>query len=186
MAQNEAVVHIAQSQRFTTRSSPSGEALGGRCRADRLLAAQEEPPLGAHLVTPRFAYAHHGIYVGGGAVVHYAAFAKHWHRGPVEETSLTRFADRHPVSVRARRPDGLQAAEIMGRARSRLGENRYRFLSNNCEHFSEWCVNGEHRSPQVERLLAPLRCVAGALNDWLRLLKATPLRGGNGRCARPT
>jgi hypothetical protein len=151
-----------------------------------LLAAQEEPPLGAHLVTPRFAYAHHGVYVGGGAVVHYAAFAKHWHRGPVEETSLTRFADRHPVWVRAGRPDGLQAAEIVGRARSRLGEDRYRFFSNNCEHFSEWCVNGEHRSPQIERLLAPLRCVSGALKDLLRLLKATPLRGGDGRCARPT
>jgi hypothetical protein len=66
--------------------------------------------------------------------------------------------------------------EIVRRARSRLGENRYRFLSNNCEHFSEWCVNGEHRSPQVECLLAPLRCVAGALNDLLRRLKATPLR----------
>lgn len=198
-------MHIAQNQRFTTRrggflrqpfdleqrrhdftSSPSGEALGGLCRGDRLLAAQEEPPLGAHLVTPRFAYAHHGIYVGGGAVVHYAAFAKHWHRGPVEETSLPRFADRHPVWVRAGRPDGLQSAEIVRRARSRLGEDRYRFLSNNCEHFSEWCVNGEHRSPQVERLLAPLRCVSRALNDLLRLLRATPLRGGDGRCARPT
>ena len=198
-------MHIAQSQRFTTRRggllrqpfhleqpphdstlSPSEQALGDSCRGDRLLAAHEEPPLGAHLVTPRFAYAHHGVYVGGGAVVHYAAFAKHWHRGPVEETSLTRFAHRYPVWVRAGRPNGLQAAQIVGRARSRLGENRYRFFSNNCEHFSEWCVNGEHRSPQVERLLAPLRCVPRALDDLLRLLKATPLRGGDCRSARPT
>jgi hypothetical protein len=198
-------VHIAQSQRFTTRRagslrrpfdleqrrhestlSPSGRALGGLCRGDRPLAAHEEPPLGAHLVTPRFAYVHHGVYVGGGAVVHYAAFAKHWHRGPVEETSLMRFADRHPVWVRAGRPNGLQSAEIVGRARSRLGEDRYRFFSNNCEHFSEWCVNGEQRSPQVERLLAPLRYVSGALKDLLRLLKARPLRGGDSRCARST
>jgi Lecithin retinol acyltransferase len=196
-------VHIAQSQTFTTRRdgflrrpfdleqrrrdptlSPSNQA--ALCRGDRLLAAHEEPPLGAHLVTPRFAYAHHGVYVGGGAVVHYAAFAKHWHRGPVEETSLTHFAHRHPVWVRAGRPHGLQSVEIVRRARSRLGEDRYRFFSNNCEHFSEWCVNGEHRSPQVERLLAPLRCVSRALNDLLRLLKATPLRGGDCRCARPT
>ena len=198
-------MHIAQSQRFPTRGggflcqpfdleqprhdstlSPSGEALGGLRRGDRLLAAHEEPPLGAHLVTPRFVYAHHGVYVGGGAVVHYAAFAKHWHRGPVEETSLRSFAHRYPVWVRTGRPNGLQSAEIVRRARSRLGEDRYRFFSNNCEHFSEWCVNGEHRSPQVERLLAPLRRVSGALNDLLRLLKATPLRGGYGRHARPT
>jgi Lecithin retinol acyltransferase len=148
-------------------------------RGDRLLAAHEEPPLGAHLVTPRFAYAHHGVYVGRGTVVHYAAFAKHWHRGPVEETSLTRFADGHPVRVRPARPNGLQCAEIARRARSRLGENRYRFLSNNCEHLSEWCVNGEHRSPQVERLLARVRSVSAVLGDFMRLLKATSRRGGD-------
>src|SRR5215475_7986527 len=68
--------------------------------SDRRLAANEEPPLGAHLITPRFAYAHHGIYVGGEAVVHYAAFASHWRRGPVEEVSLARFAHGHAVWVR--------------------------------------------------------------------------------------
>jgi hypothetical protein len=171
--------------RHDRRSRPQSWGVGV-CRDDRLLAGNEEPPLGAHLVTPRFVYAHHGVYVGGGAVVHYAAFAKHWHRGPVEETSLRCFAHRHPVWVRAGRPDGLQAAQIVGRARSRLGEDRYRFFSNNCEHFSEWCVNGEHRSPQVEHLLTPLRCVSRALNDLLRLLNATSPRGGDGRCARPT
>jgi hypothetical protein len=27
-------------------------------------------------------------------------------------------------------------------------------LSNNCEHFCEWCLRDEQRSYQVERLLA--------------------------------
>jgi Lecithin retinol acyltransferase len=148
----------------------------GLRRGDRLLAGNEEPPLGAHLVTARFAYAHHGVYVGGGAVVHYAAFAKLWRRGPVEEISLARFADGHPVWVRPARPTGLPAAEIVRRARSRLGENHYRFFSNNCEHLSEWCVNGEHRSSQVERFLEPLRRVSGVLNDLRRLLRATPFQ----------
>jgi hypothetical protein len=31
--------------------------------------------------------------------------------------------------------------------------DRYRFLSNNCEHFAEWCMTGIGRSSQVERLL---------------------------------
>jgi hypothetical protein len=35
-------------------------------RNDRLLAYNEEPPLGSHLVSPRLCFAHHGIYVGGG------------------------------------------------------------------------------------------------------------------------
>jgi Lecithin retinol acyltransferase len=175
-----------EKRRCDAASRAGGPDSHGLCRGARLLAANEVPPLGAHLITSRFAYAHHGVYVGGGAVVHYAAFAKHWHRGPVEETSLKDFAHGHPVRVRAGRPNGLQSVQIVRRARSRLGENRYRLFSNNCEHFSEWCVNGEHRSPQVERLLDPLRRVSRALNDLLQLQRVTPLRGGDCRCARPT
>jgi len=39
------------------------------------------------------------------------------------------------------------------RARSRLGENDYRLLTNNCEHFYNWCLSGVSRSAQVERRL---------------------------------
>jgi hypothetical protein len=38
-----------------------------------------------------------------------------------------------------------------------VGEDCYRLLTNNCEHFCEWCLRGEHRSYQVEALLARLR-----------------------------
>jgi hypothetical protein len=44
-------------------------------------------------------------------------------------------------------------AEIVRRARSRLGENDYRLLTNNCEHFCNWCLSGVSRSAQVERRL---------------------------------
>jgi hypothetical protein len=81
----------------------------------------------------------------------------------VEEIPLKLFAQGHRVWVRPARPDGLHCAEIVRRARARLGENRYRFFSNNCEHLSEWCVNGEHSSPQVDRFLTPLRRVLRAL-----------------------
>jgi hypothetical protein len=146
--------------------------MGCCARADRLLRPEDQPALGAHLITPRFAYQHHGVYVGRGMVVHYAAFAKHWRCGPVEEISLARFADGHPVWVRPQRATSLQQAEIIRRARSRLGENRYRFFSNNCEHLSEWCVNDEHRSLQVEDLLAPLRRISGFRRGLARLLDA--------------
>ena len=149
------------------------------CRGDRSLTRHEEPPVGAHLVTPRLAYAHHGVYVGGGTVVHYAAFAKHWRRGPVEEISLRQFADGYALWVRPARTNGLPCAEIVRRARSRVGENRYRFFSNNCEHLSEWCVNGEHRSPQLERLLARVYSISAVLSDFMRLLKVTSPRGGD-------
>ncbi len=161
---------------FTSR--PQTSVLGRPARVDRWLSPEDQPPLGAHLVTPRFAYQHHGVYVGRGMVVHYAAFAKHWRRGPVEEISLARFADGHPLWVRPPRGAGLQRAEIVRRARSRLGENRYRFFSNNCEHLSEWCVNDEHRSLQVEHLLVRLRRMSGALGALKSLLALLPRRRG--------
>ena len=142
---------------------------------DLRLQGNEEPPLGAHLITPRFGYAHHGIYVGAGAVVHYAALGCHWHRGPVEEVSLSRFAHGRSIWVRPAGPEALGGDEIVRRARSRLGENRYRLLSNNCEHFSEWCVHGCHRSLQAERFLAPLQALSRALRSAVRWLKAPRL-----------
>lgn len=36
---------------------------------------------------------------------------------------------------------------------ARLGEDDYRLLTNNCEHFCIWCLSGESRSEQVEALL---------------------------------
>jgi len=164
-----------RSRRDTCDSQSKRRSVSGFYGGDRPLAANEEPPLGAHLITSRFAYTHHGVYVGAGAVVHYGAFAHHWHRGPVEEVSLSGFAHGHPVWVRPTGPDALRCEEIVQRARSRLGENRYRLLSNNCEHFSEWCVNGEHRSPQVDRLLAQLCRFSRALSKWMRRLNATPV-----------
>ena len=33
---------------------------------------------------------------------------------------------------------------------SRIGEQNYNLLFNNCEHFANWCKTGRHRSGQVE------------------------------------
>ena len=56
-------------------------------RAEWFLAAESEPPVGAHVVTQRRGYTHHGIYVGASQVVHYAGLARGLRRGPVEEIS---------------------------------------------------------------------------------------------------
>jgi len=120
----------------------------------------QELPIGAHLLTPRRGYTHHGIYVGNGRVVHYAGLYRALSRGPVEEVSLEEFADGQPVRVKLGAAALYPAAAIVERARSRLGENRYSLTTNNCEHFCEWCLRGESRSEQVERLLAWPRKVA--------------------------
>jgi hypothetical protein len=131
-------------------------------RADHLLGHGTEPPLGAHLVTPRLAFSHHGIYVGDGRVVHYGSLTHSLAGGPVEEVSLARFAQGHRVSVRLHAAPRFRWDEVIRRARSRVGENSYRLLSNNCEHFCEWCLHGQQRSYQVEYvLLVPLLTRAG-------------------------
>ena len=128
----------------------------GLQRNDRLLARGEEPPLGAHLVTPRRGFAHHGIYVGGARVVHYGSFPLYWRRGAVEEVSFASFANGRAVGVRPHPAFRFAAEEVRDRARSRLGETSYRLFTNNCEHFCEWCVCGAPRSYQVEDLLSLL------------------------------
>ena len=120
---------------------------------DRKLAKSEEPAPGAHLITPRIGYVHHGIYLGSGKVIHCGAVSCLIPRGPVEEVSLRDFRRGRPVAVRVGVPAKYEAREVIDRARSRLGEDRYRLLTNNCEHFCEWCVRGEQRSYQVERLM---------------------------------
>jgi hypothetical protein len=128
---------------------------------DRRLTAGEEPALGSHLVTPRLGFTHHGIYVGCGRVVHYGALVHGLHNGPVEDVALARFAHGHTLWVRPRTAR-FSCEEVIRRARSRIGENSYHLLSNNCEHFCEWCLRGEHRSEQVERaLVLPRRLARG-------------------------
>ena len=106
---------------------------------------------GAHLVSPRRTFDHHGIYAGEGRVIQYTGF-KGWLRvRPVEEVSLAEFSRGHGFTIQ---PGGrFSPEETLARARSRLGENLYRLLSNNCEHFARWCVSGASRSFQVERWL---------------------------------
>lgn len=140
-----------------------------------LLAADDLPPLGAHLVTARSGYTHHGIYVGGGKVVHYAGLSHGWRSGPVEEISIARFTHGQRIWVRVYSNPRFDPGEVVARARSRMGEDRYRLLSNNCEHLCRWCVRGESRSGQVEtwcslprRVLSSAWAAMHPLSEWRR------------------
>ncbi len=120
---------------------------------------------GAHVVTPRFGYVHHGIYVGHGQIVHYAGLAHPMRRGPVEVISVDAFKQGYELSVVEDRAAQFTPMEVVERAMSRVGEDRYHFFTNNCEHFCEWCLRAEHRSYQVDRLLAmPRRVLDAATN----------------------
>jgi hypothetical protein len=134
---------------------------------DRPLDPEREPPLGAHVVTPRRGYTHHAIYVGGGRVVQYGGLSWGLRRGPVEEVRLSEFTQGRPIWIRAAGSHSFDPHEVIRRARLRLGEDSYSLLTNNCEHFCEWCVRGLHRSRQVDDRISGYR---GALLKLIELL----------------
>lgn len=142
------------------RYAPTAERISRRASqrhemysSDLPFEAGREPPLGAHVVTPRRGYTHHGIYVGRGCVVQYAGLSRGFRSGPVEEVPLSRFSRGRPIWIRLADLEWKDRPEVVERARERLGEARYHPLTNNCEHFTEWCLRGEHRSHQVDNLL---------------------------------
>jgi hypothetical protein len=138
---------------------------------DTPLATAEEPRPGSHVISPRWAYMHHGIYVGDGKVVHYAGLARRSFRGRIEEVALAEFAYGRNVWTRHSELPAFLPQEVIRRARSRVGENRYRVFRNNCEHFCEWCLRGESRSYQIERFF-PFHAAL------VRILTASPSGGG--------
>jgi hypothetical protein len=142
------------------------EQLPASVRGFRLGAAriERELDLGAHLETSRAGYKHHGVYVGGGKVVHYAGFCRRWRAGPVEEVTLVGFSAGHTIRIVEHPTHAYSPREIVDRARSRLGEREYRLLTNNCEHFCNWCTRGLNHSPQIKRPVALVfRVLAHAL-----------------------
>lgn len=106
---------------------------------------------GDHLKASRMGYAHHGIYVGEGRVLHYLD-----NRG-ICECSLEEFADGMPTdTVPYLVFDTFDPEEIVRRAYSRMGESEYSLVFKNCEHFATWCVCGLEHSGQVQRAAAAM------------------------------
>jgi hypothetical protein len=145
-------------------------------RPFRRLRLFDVPNIGAHLITPWMGFAHHGIYVGGGKVIHYGALVYDLIRRPVEEVTIEAFACGRPVYVVQHDSLPFAVDEIINRARSRLGENRYHLLNNNCEHFVEWCLYDVHRSFQVERALEFPRVMGERIQHSLARFAARLLR----------
>jgi hypothetical protein len=150
-------------------------ATGSIAHTTTLASGELEP--GAHLVSRRAGYSHHGIYVGAGRVVHYAGLCTSLHRGPIEEVSLERFAAGHEVAVVAHPFAAFTGEQAVARARSRLGEDRYRLLTNNCEHFCTWCVEGKGRSEQVRACVVHPLAAIGVVRALVRARRAQVRRG---------
>ena len=94
-------------------------------------------------------YQHHGIDCGDGTVIHYRKPSE-----TIEKTDLATFSQGNPIYV-AEFSDGFGYIPdaVVERAESRLGEQEYNLLFNNCEHFASWCKTGVSDSRQVRNFL---------------------------------
>jgi hypothetical protein len=108
---------------------------------------------GDHLVSVRYGYTHHGIYIGAGEVLHYSGFGDSV-SGPICRVSLEKFSggmttvvESHPLAVH-------DAEARIARGYTRLGEDSYNLVTNNCEHFVNWCIYGATTSEQVRSVLS--------------------------------
>ena len=53
---------------------------------------------------------------------------------------------------------------------SRIGEQNYNLLFNNCEHFATWCKTGRHHSAQVNSVIDKAR-------SWSARMPSAPMAG---------
>lgn len=116
-------------------------------------------PLGSHLIVKHLGYSHHGIYVGKGRVIHYSGFAHLLKKHPIEITSLTKFSHGKKITIRHYDQPKYSGRHVVRRMRSRMHENNYHLIINNCEHLCTWAITGVESSPQVIQMMNRLTTI---------------------------
>lgn len=116
-------------------------------------------PLGAHLIVKHLGYSHHGIYAGRGRVIHYSGFAHLFKKHPIEITSLQKFSHGKKILVRCYDQPKYKGRTVIRRMRSRMHENNYHLIINNCEHLCSWAITGVESSPQVVKMMHRLTTI---------------------------
>ncbi len=125
------------------------------------------PQKGDQIKVNRGLYDHHGIYIGDDKVIQFGSLSKELDpsKAMVIETSLEDFLKGGELLVaeyseeenkKRRTPD-----EIVSYAKAHLGDSGYDLVNNNCEHFSNECAFGEHKSFQVDNVLSMFKKLFG-------------------------
>lgn len=93
--------------------------------------------LGCHLVTPRI-----GLHICNEQVIHFTSNSR------IEIVSLSEFTDGNGYDIQ-KFHSKFSRQEIVERALSRLGDDNYNVVFNNCEHFVSWCIHDKSFSKQI-------------------------------------
>lgn len=116
-------------------------------------------PLGAHLIVKHFGYTHHGIYAGRGRVIHYSGFAHLFKKHPIEITPIENFSHGRKITINEYLNPKYKGRKVVRRMRSRMHENNYHLIINNCEHLCTWAITGVESSPQVIKMMNRLTTI---------------------------
>ena len=113
---------------------------------------------GSHIKVKRWKgfYTHHGIADGKGNVIHF--------RWDPDKRAGVITVDRFNVFSKGSKFDVITSATppelVLKNANSRLGETGYNLITNNCEHFTEWCTNGNKKSYQTRKAIGIFSTIA--------------------------
>ncbi len=111
---------------------------------------------GSHIKVKRWkgCYSHHGISDGNGNVIHFR-----WNpekkTGVVTINEISVFSNGNSVTVLPT----CKPLSALSRAYSKIGETGYNLMTNNCEHFAEWCKTGNRKSIQTRKAILTLSTI---------------------------
>lgn len=112
---------------------------------------------GDHIYISCGTYTHHGIDCGDGTAIHYTGERL---KGIICRTSMDVFSSGKEIFVRQYLLHDMPDI-VIKRAESRVNEDKYDLIFNNCEHFATWCKTGKQKSEQVNRVAATTGSAAG-------------------------
>lgn len=117
---------------------------------------------GDYVYVRRRGYAHHGVEVDNGEVIHFTGTPGNKRGAAIRRTTMAEFiGPRGKLCIR-RYGHQLPTDFAVERAESKLGQSGYRLFSNNCEHFATWCVHDRTASAQVNGARATGAVVSSA------------------------
>lgn len=118
---------------------------------------------GDHIRISYGVYAHHGIYVGNGQVIHFSGVQRGKESATIRYGRLDRFAGGAGLSAIEVVPyaQAFAPEQVIARATSRLGQSGFHLFRNNCEMFARWCKTGQVLSHQVEAAKAAAGGIGG-------------------------
>ena len=137
---------------------------------------------GDHLAAKRQhgLFNHHGIDLGNEAIAHYLEGRQ------IIISPLKEFSKNQPTHLVTYNNVKTSPKEItVSRALSRVGEQNYNLLFNNCEHFATWCKTGRHKSGQVDSVVTSILKISNLIPPkiikYLELHLGSDLTGENNR-----